>query len=156
MIDLPNEADPVALLRHQPGRRLLVASSDGRGFVVEEDEVIAQTRAGKQVLIPAEGAWAMVCVPAEGDSVAVIGENRKLLIFPLDQVPPMARGRGVMLQKYAGASLADVVVFDQAQGLSWKSGDRTRTERDLTPWRGDRGQVGRAPPNGFPRSNRFG
>jgi topoisomerase IV subunit A len=157
MIDLPNDADLVELMRYQGGRRLLVAASDGRGFQVEEDEVVAQTRAGKQVMTLGEGAVAKICVPAEGDHVAVIGNNRKLLVFPLDeQFPLLARGRGVILQKYADASLADLKVFRWAEGLSWQLGDRTRTEVDMTPWKGARGHAGRLPPNGFPRNNRFG
>jgi topoisomerase IV subunit A len=156
MIDLPNDADLVDLMRYQGGRRLLVAASDGRGFQVEEDEVVAQTRAGKQVVTLGEGAVAKVCVPAEGDHVAVIGNNRKLLAFALDEVPLLARGRGVILQKYADASLADLKVFRWADGLSWQLGDRTRTEADMTPWKGARGHAGRLPPNGFPKNNRFG
>jgi topoisomerase-4 subunit A len=156
MIDLPNDADVVALLKYEGGRRLLVAASDGRGFVVEEDEVVAQTRAGKQIVTLGEGAVAKVCVPAEGDHVAVIGNNRKLLVFPLDEVPVMARGRGVILQRYSDASLSDLRVFRWSEGLTWQLGDRTRTEADMSPWKGARGQVGRLPPNGFPRNNRFG
>jgi topoisomerase-4 subunit A len=156
MVDLPNEVELADLFKHQPGRRRLVASTDGRGFVIAEDEVVAQTRAGKQVMTPNDGAKLKVCAPVEGDHVAVIGNNRKLLAFPLEQVPTMARGRGVTLQKYQGGSLSDVRVFTWANGLSWSLGDRTRTETDMTPWKGERAQVGRLPPNGFPRDNRFG
>jgi topoisomerase-4 subunit A len=156
MIDLPNDAGVAALFKHRPGRKLLVASTDGRGFLVDEDEVVAQTRAGKQVMTPSDGAKLKACIAAEGDHVAVIGNNRKLLVFPVEQVPTLARGRGVTLQKYQGGSLSDVRVFSWAQGLSWSLGDRTRTEADMTPWKGDRAQVGRLPPNGFPRENRFG
>jgi topoisomerase IV subunit A len=94
-------------------------------------------------------------VPVEGDTVAVLGNNRKLLVFPLDDVPVMARGRGVILQKYTDGSLADLRTFTFAQGLSWKSGERTRTETDMTPWKAARGSTGRMPPNGFPKNNRF-
>jgi topoisomerase-4 subunit A len=156
-VDLPNDQDIVGLFVHQPGRKLLVASAAGRGFVVPEDEVIAQTKAGKQVLNLASGEEATVCRPAEGDSVAVIGENRKLLIFPLAELPEMTRGRGVILQKYKDGGLADAKTFVLAEGLGWAAGaGRTRTERDLRAWQGKRAQAGRLPPTGFARSGRFG
>jgi len=153
MVDL-DQAEPVALLRHRPGGRLVVASSHGRGFLVAEDEVLAQTRAGRQVLNVQAPAVAKVCVPAEGDAVAVIGNNRRLAVFRLDELPEMQRGRGVVLQKYADASLADLTTFSLDAGLSWRSGERTRTE-DMRPWLAGRGAVGRLPPNGFPKHNRF-
>jgi topoisomerase-4 subunit A len=155
MIDLANDAELVTLFKHEPGRRLLVAASNGRGFQVDEDEVIAQTRGGKQVMSVGDGVEAKFCVPVEGDSVAVIGNNRRLLVFSLDEVPVMGRGRGVMLQKYTDGSLADVTTFTFAQGLSWKSGERTRVETDMSLWKAYRGTVGRTPPNGFPKNNRF-
>jgi topoisomerase-4 subunit A len=157
MIDLANDQDIVALFRYAPGVKLLVAASDGRGFVVPADEVLAQTKNGKQVLAPADGAVARVCVPAAGDHVAAVGENRKLLVFPLAEVPEMTRGRGVILQRYGDGGLADVKVFTLADGLSWRQGEsRTRTETDLTNWRGDRAGSGRIAPRGFPPRNRFG
>ena len=158
MIDLANGHDVVTLLVHKPGRRLLVAAESGRGFLVEEESVIAQTRAGKQILNLGDGEEAAVCVPvADGaDSLAVIGDNRKLLVFGLDEVPVMTRGRGVILQRYGGkGELTDALTFKLADGLSWPAGTRTRTETNLTPWRGKRAQAGRLPPGGFPRSNRF-
>src|SRR3954447_770357 len=155
MIDLANDAELVSLFKHEPGRKLLVAASNGRGFQVDEDEVIAQTRGGKQVMSVGDGVEAKFCVPVEGDSVAVIGNNRKLLVFALDEVPVMGRGRGVALQKYTDGSLADVTTFTFAQGLSWKSGERTRVETDMSPWKAYRGTIGRLPPNGFPKNNRF-
>ncbi len=155
MIDLGNEHDVVAMFVHRPDRKLLVASSDGRGFVVPEKDVVAQTRAGKQVLNLAPDAEAQACVPAEGDMVAALGENRKLLLFPLEQVPEMTRGRGVILQKYKNGGLADVKVFTRKEGLSWRNGERTRTETDIRAWIGDRAQAGRLPPTGFTRANRF-
>ncbi|MBF0371955.1 MAG: DNA topoisomerase IV subunit A [Alphaproteobacteria bacterium] len=155
MVDLPNDAEIAALLVHKPGRRLLVASSAGRGFVVEEAEVIAQTRVGKQILNLADDEKALFCLTVEGDAVAVLGENRKLLVLMADEVPVMTRGRGVQLQKYRDGGMADVKSFTLAQGLSWKSGERQRTETNLAPWLGRRGGIGRMPPNGFPRSNRF-
>lgn len=156
MIDLPNDADIVAVLAHEQGRKLLLASSTGKGFVVEENSVVAQTRGGKHILNPAEGrATHCLIVPEGADSVAIIGDNRKLLVFPLDQVPLMAKGQGVTLQKYKGGHLADIKVFNRAEGLSWNLGSKIRTEADITPWLGNRASVGRLPPVGFPRSNRF-
>ena len=155
MVDLGNENDVAALFVFRPGQRLLVASSDGRGFIVKEDDVLAQTRAGKQVLNVKDGVVAKCAVPAEGDSVAVVGDNRKLLVFGLDEVPEMGRGRGVILQKYKDGGLSDLRVFKKANGLSWASGDRERVETDIRDWIGKRAQAGRLPPKGFPRSNRF-
>ena len=155
MVDLPNDHDIVSLLVHRPDGRLLVAASDGRGFVAPEAEVVAQTKAGKQVLNLGEGARAAVCRPVAGDHVAVAGANRKLLVFPLADLPEMARGRGVMLQRYKDGGMADVRTLTLAEGLSWRMGERQRTERDLTPWLGQRGQAGRLAPRGFPADNRF-
>ncbi|MBL8704494.1 MAG: DNA topoisomerase IV subunit A, partial [Rhodospirillales bacterium] len=156
MIELGNDQDLVNVFVHKPGRKLLVASSDGRGFVVPEDEVLAQTRAGKVVLNVAPPAEAKVCTPVEGDMVATIGENRKLLLFPLDQLPEMTRGRGVTLQKFKEKGLSDAKVFVRKEGLSWKLGDKVRTETAIKEWIGERAQAGRLPPQGFPRGNRFG
>jgi topoisomerase IV subunit A len=156
MIDLGNDQDIVALFVHKPDRKLLVASADGRGFIVPEGEVAAQTRAGKQVLNLAEGVEAAALAPVEGDTVAVIGENRKLLLFPLKELPEMTRGRGVILQRYKDGGLSDVKCFAYKEGLTWKQGDRQRTETALSEWRGERGQAGRLPPQGFTRSNKFG
>ncbi len=159
MIDLGNEAEIVALFKHQPGRRLVVASEDGRGFQVEENEVLAQTRAGKQVLNVEDTLEARICFPVNAergdDAVAVIGNSRKLLVFMLEELPVMTRGRGVILQKYKDASLADLITLKFAAGLSWRTGERTRTEQDLRPWLGARASVGKLPPNGFPKINKF-
>ncbi|HTI85696.1 MAG TPA: DNA topoisomerase IV subunit A [Alphaproteobacteria bacterium] len=156
MVDLGNDDDIVGLFVHKAGRKLLVASSDGRGFIVNEDEVLAQTRGGKQALNVKDGVTARVAVPAEGDSVAVIGENRKLLVFGIDEVPEMARGRGVILQKYGDGGLADVKVFTKKQGLSWRQGDKEKVETDLRDWIGKRAQAGRLPPQGLARQKSFG
>jgi topoisomerase-4 subunit A len=157
MIDLPNEHDVVAMFPYRPGMELLVAADDGRGFVVDGEEAVAQTRAGKQVLTPGDGAIARACVQAEGgDAVALVGDNRRMLIVKLDDIPLMTRGRGVILQRYKSGGLADCKVFRLADGLTWRQGEnRTRTEIDLAPWLGTRAGAGRAVPNGFPRSNRF-
>ncbi|HEX3537380.1 MAG TPA: DNA topoisomerase IV subunit A [Stellaceae bacterium] len=156
MIDLPNEHDIVAMFPHRPGLKLLVAAKDGRGFLVDGDEALAQTRAGKQVLNTAADAPAQICVPAEGDAAAFVGENRRMLVVDLAEIPDMARGRGVILQRFRSGGLADAKVFRLSDGLSWKQGEnRTRTEFDLTPWRGARGGAGRSVPQGFPRTGKF-
>ncbi|SOD94330.1 DNA topoisomerase IV subunit A [Caenispirillum bisanense] len=157
MVDLPNDSDIVAMLVYVPGRKLLLASDGGRGFLVAEDDVVAQTRAGKQILNVADKERATHVVPVEEgqDSVAVVGDNRKLLVFALEEVPEMARGRGVILQKYKDGGLRDLMLFKAADGLSWRLGEKTRTETDLTPWIGKRASSGKLPPAGFPRSGRF-
>ncbi len=156
MVDLPNEADTVELMLHKPGRKLLVASSAGDGFVVNEDEVVAQTRTGKQALNVKPGVAAKVCRIVDGDHVAVVGENRKVLVFPLDELPEMSRGKGVRLQKYKDGGMSDARTFTLADGLSWKDpAGRTRTEADLGEWVGKRASAGRMAPRGFPRDNLF-
>ena len=154
MIDLEQKDEPVSMMVHDPARRLLVASSIGKGFIVDEVDVVAQTKGGKQVLNTG-GGKATVCLPVDGDHVAVIGSNRKLLVFPLDQVPPMKRGQGVTLQKYKGGEMADAKIFTMKEGLSWRVGDRTRLEEDMKPWLATRAGMGKLPPVGFPRNNRF-
>jgi topoisomerase-4 subunit A len=156
MVDLGNDAEPLAVIRHRPGAKLLVAAGDSRGFVVIEDDIIARTRSGKQVLNMPASVEAVACKPVEGDHVAVIGDNRKLLVFPLEEMPEMARGRGVILQKHKDGGIVDVKVFNLADGLTWKQGERTRTEADLRQWLGARAQAGRMAPTGFPKSNKFG
>lgn len=156
MIDLPNEVQIHTLMTHKRGRKLLVASSAGDGFIVPEDDVIAQTRTGKQVLNVRGDVAMAVCKPAEGDCVAVVGENRKVLVFGLEELPEMARGKGVRLQKYKDGGLSDATTFTLADGLSWLDpAGRTRTETDLAEWRGKRAGAGRMAPRGFPRDNRF-
>ncbi|WP_299780982.1 DNA topoisomerase IV subunit A [uncultured Roseobacter sp.] len=156
MVDLPNEAEIVTILTHQSGRRLLVASSAGDGFVVPEDDVVAQTRSGKQVLNVRGETRALVCKPVTGDSVAVVGENRKVLVFGLDELPEMGRGKGVRLQKYKDGGLSDAATFERAEGLSWQDpAGRTRTEAALDEWTGKRASAGRMAPRGFPRDNKF-
>jgi len=157
VIELPNEFEVVAMFPYRLGMKLLVAASDGRGFIVDGEEALAQTRAGKQVLSPGKEASACVCVPADGDAAAFVGENRRMLIVDLAEIPEIARGRGVILQRYRMGKLTDAKVFRLADGLSWRQGEnRTRTETDLVPWRGARGGAGRGVPQGFPRSGKFG
>ena len=162
MVDMPNEAHLVALFIHRPGERVLVASSAGDGFIVPETEVIAQTRSGKQILNVKGDVRAEVCVPVTGDHVAVVGQNRKLLIFPLAELPEMTRGKGVRLQAYRdkGHVLSDVKCIALEHGLSWKeSGGRTRTETEASLRDGGyvhkRAGAGRMAPRGFPRDQRF-
>src|SRR6266851_1112409 len=157
--DLEQDAELVSVLRHQGGRKFLLASVQGRGFVVAEDECLANTRKGKQVLnvAPPDAARALAVV--EGELVASIGGNRKMVIFPLDQVPEMARGRGVRLQRYKDGGLSDLKTFMAQQGLSWTdTAGRafTLTLNELADWRGNRADAGRLAPKGFPRSNTFG
>ena len=158
-IDLEQEHDLVAVFRHQGGRKFLVASAQGRGFVVTEDECVANTRKGKQVLNvkPPDAARALAVV--EGDLVASIGENRKLVIFPLDQVPELARGRGVRLQRYKDGALSDVKTFKGGEGLTWIDGGGrvfTQSMKELGAWRGNRADAGRVRPDRFLTNNKFG
>ncbi len=159
MVDLEENHDFVDLFVHDAMRRLLVASSGGYGFVVAEEEVVASTRKGKQVLNVSEPEEAAVVVPVDGDYVATIGENRKLLIFPLEDVNEMARGKGTILQRFKDGGLSDVRVFSRKEGLTWlDSAGRTFTLSwsDLKDWVGTRAQAGQVAPKGFPRSNKFG
>jgi topoisomerase-4 subunit A len=155
LIDLPNEDGVVDLFIPETDAKYLIAASVGRGFVIPGAELASERRAGKQILNLRPGEELARCVPAAGDHVAIIGRNRKLLIFPLRDVPEMTKGAGVTLQKYKDGGMADVKVFMLAQGLTWKLGDKTRTETRLTDWLGARAQTGRMPPNGFPKSGRF-
>jgi len=167
MVDLPNEAEIVDLFIHRPGANLLVASSAGDGFRVAEDDVLAQTRSGRQVLNVKGSATAKKCVRIAGDHVAVISENGKLLVFPLAELPEMGRGKGVRIQKYRNVrsaqgtldldgGLSDITTFDWATGLSWSmGGGKTRHEPDMSDWLGKRAGAGKRPPHGFPRNKRF-
>ncbi len=154
MIDLASDETIISAFIHQPEDKLLIASTVGKGCIVSGSTVFNTNKTGKQVFNPAKGK-AHSCRKVEGDMVAVIGENRKLLVFPIDQIPEITRGQGVILQRYKGAGLSDVTTFSQEQGLSWQLGSRVRNETDLTAWLGNRGGVGKFPPVGFPRSNRF-
>ncbi|MCB1490496.1 MAG: DNA topoisomerase IV subunit A, partial [Rhodobiaceae bacterium] len=157
IIDIEAGVDVVTAFVHAPERRLLVATTSGHGFVAKESDVVANTRKGKQVLNVKLPDEAKVCVPAVGDRVAVVGENRKLLVFSLDELPEMARGKGVRLQRYKDGGLSDIRCFTAADGLTWvDSSGRTWTVEDFAEWAGQRAQAGRLPPKGFPRSNSFG
>ena len=155
MVDIPADGTIVSLFR-ATGGRLLVAASSGHGLIVDTEQALAQTRGGKQVLNVSGDVRAAACCQADGDSVAVVGVNRKLLVFGLDEVPVMARGRGVILQRYKDGHLADIKVFQREDGLSWQmGGGRTRTETDLSVWIAKRGGAGKLPPTGFPRPAKF-
>ncbi len=159
MVDLEENHDFVELFVHDPARKLIVASSGGYGFLVAEEEVVASTRKGKQILNVADDEEAAVVVPAEGDMVATVGENRKLLIFKLEDVNEMARGKGTILQRFKDGGLSDIRVFNRKEGLTWlDSAGRTFTLpwSDLKDWVGERAQAGHVVPKGFPRSNKFG
>ncbi|WP_321449826.1 DNA topoisomerase IV subunit A [uncultured Cohaesibacter sp.] len=158
MIDMEPGVDVVDMFVHVPDRKLLVTATDGRGFITKEESLIANTRKGKQVLNVSAPVEAKLCKVAKGDRIAVIGENRKMLIFPLEQLPEMNRGRGVMLQRYKDGGISDVITFSGEEGLTWKDSSGRSYHRsldDLAEWLGERGQAGRLPPNGFPRSNKF-
>jgi topoisomerase-4 subunit A len=156
LIELGNDDGVVDLFVPDPAAKYLIAASAGRGFVIAGSELNSERKAGKQVLNLKAGEELSHCVPAKGDHVAVIGQNRKLLVFPLAEVPEMQKGSGVALQKYKDGGLADIKVFALALGLTWKLGNNTRTEVKLTDWLGARGQAGRLPPNGFPKAGTFG
>jgi topoisomerase-4 subunit A len=156
IVDLPNEAEMVTLFLHKAGQKLLVASTAGDGFIVSEDDVIAQTRTGKQVLNVKGDVKASICSTVAGDFVACVGENRKVLVFPIEELPEMGRGKGVRLQKYKDGGLNDATTFVRAEGLSWLDpAGRTRTETELDEWTGKRASAGRMAPRGFPRDNKF-
>ncbi|WP_262031466.1 DNA topoisomerase IV subunit A [Microvirga sp. Mcv34] len=158
MVDLEEGADFIAAFPYRAGSKLLVVATDGRGFVVPTDEITANTRKGKQILNLDAPAKMVVCAEAEGDHVAIIGENRKLLVFPMKQVPEMTRGKGVRLQRYKDGGVSDAKVFTLKEGLTWKdTSGRTWTvaKEDLRDWMGDRTEAGRLPPKGFPKSNKF-
>lgn len=155
-VDLPEDADIVTLFVYRPEEKLLVASQNGKGFIVEAHDIIAQTRSGKIILNLAPNDRAALCRPVCGDHVAVIGTNRKMIVFRTDEIPSMARGSGVILQKYAEAKLSDIRFFNLAEGLAFPSGNGIHVERNMELWLSKRASIGKFPPVGFPRSNKFG
>ena len=159
MADLDSTDSIVDLFVHSPGTKRLLASTDGDGFVVLEDECVATTRKGKQVLNVKAPSEAQVCVPVadSDDHVATVGNNRKLIIFKLSELPEMSRGKGVRLQKFKDGGLSDARTFKLKEGLTWAdSSGRNFTVTELKEWIGERAQAGRLPPKGFPKNNRFG
>lgn len=157
MVDLPNDADIVGMIVYEEGAKLLIASSEGNGFIVKSDDILAQTRSGKQVLNVKGKAKAQLFAPVNPTDthVAVIGDNRKLLIFALVELPEMSRGKGVRLQKYKDGALSDAKTFNLETGLEYKYGGGTTKMEDIGPWGGARATAGRKPPNGFPIDNKF-
>nr|CAD6611872.1 DNA topoisomerase IV subunit A [Rhizobium sp. TCK] len=158
MVDMENDQDILAAFVHDPSRKLILASTAGNGFVVAESEMVANTRKGKQIMNVGMPDEAKLVVPVTGDHVAVVGENRKMLVFPLVQLPEMTRGKGVRLQRYKDGGISDVKCFAIDQGLTWEdSAGRvfTKTKDELVEWLGDRASAGRLVPKGFPRSGKF-
>ena len=154
MVDLEKQ-NPITMHIYNAEEKMIVAAESGRGFIVEMKSVIASTRTGKQTLNLPEGEKAHSAKKLQGDMVAVIGTNRKFLVFEASELPVMSRGKGVRLQKYKEAKLSDVTSFDMEEGISWQQKTQTRTESDIRPWFGKRASVGKLPPIGFPRTNRF-
>jgi topoisomerase-4 subunit A len=154
IIDIGND-EVVDIMVYRPGEKMLLASSNGKGFIVTSDEVIAQTKLGKQVMNLTEKHQAIVCKKLSGDMVATIGENRKLLVFSASEIPEMKRGQGVALQKFKNGNLSDIKIFSKEEGLSWQLGEKLRVEKDITGWFGKRASSGKIPPVGFPRNNKF-
>ncbi len=160
MLDIDAGAEIVAVLVHRPGARLLLASNQGRGFIAEAGELLAETRKGRGVMTTKPGVKLAVVreIPEGHDHVAVVGDNRKLVIFSLEEVPVLGKGQGVTLQRYRDGGLADATTIRLEDGLSWRMGGesgRVRTESDVRLWKVARGAAGRMPPTGFPRDNRF-
>ncbi|MBZ8132612.1 DNA topoisomerase IV subunit A [Afifella sp. IM 167] len=158
MVDMDKDQDIVTVFVHDPAAKRLVVSASGNGFVVAEPDMVANTRKGRQVLNVSGADEAKICVPAVGDHVAVIGQNRKLLVFPARQLPEMSRGKGVRLQRYKDGEISDVRFFEGEEGLSWEDSAgriHSRSFGDLSEWLGERAQAGRMAPQGFPKSNRF-
>ena len=155
MIDLPNEEEIISVFSFRENVKYIIASESGRGFIVKSEDLIAQTKNGKQILNLKQEDQAVAITEYLGSSVAVIGINRKLLVFESSEIPEMSKGRGVILQKFKDGGISDITSFDPKNGLSWKIGDKIRIEKELTPWIGKRSQSGRLAPKGFAKSNKF-
>tara|TARA_B100000686_G_scaffold336919_1_gene407383 strand:+ start:96 stop:2345 length:2250 start_codon:yes stop_codon:yes gene_type:complete len=157
MMGLPNDADIIDLFKFEPEQKLLVAAENGYGFIVKQEDIEAQTKNGKQILNVKSPIEAKMCTPVsdDDDHVATIGTNRKMLIFPIEELPEMQRGKGVILQRFKDGQLSDAKTFKIEDGISWTTGAGTRIEKNTGPWLGKRAQAGRLPPNGFPRANAF-
>jgi len=158
MIDMDNDQDVLTAFVLDTSRKLVVASHQGYGFLVPEGELVANTRKGKQILNVSMPDEAKLVIPAKGDHVAVVGENRKMLVFPAAQLPEMSRGKGVRLQRFKDGGISDLRVFNMEEGLSWDDSagrNFVRKREELTEWMGDRATAGRTVPKGFPRSGKF-
>ena len=155
-VDIPQDADVITMFAYQSDIKLLVATEKGKGFLVNTNDIIAQTRAGKIILNVADDDKACLCKPVTGSHIAVIGTNRKMIVFATEEIPVMSRGSGVILQRYQEAKLSDAKFFNLEDGLAFPSGNGIRIERNISLWITKRAAVGKIPPVGFPRSNKFG
>lgn len=157
LVDIPNDADIIQMMIWQADQKILLASRDGKGFITSSNDILAQTKNGKTIMSVSDNGDAILCkvINPTDDHIAVIGNNRKFLVFKLDQIPEMNKGKGVILQKYKDASISDAKTFNMKQGLTYTSGTREMSVSNVKEWIGDRAQVGKLPPNGFPRSNKF-
>ena len=155
MIDLGISDSVASMFVFKPGASYVIASNTGRGFVVDENHILAQTKNGRKIMNLSEEERSVLCREITGDMVGIIGENRKLLIFKIEEIPTMARGRGVTLQKYKDGQMSDMQIFKESEGFTYTRAGGTKTETDLMTWLGHRGQVGKLAPFGFPKSNKF-
>ena len=155
MIDLGNNDNICAMFTFEPKASYVIASTDGKGFVVDENHLLAQTRNGRKIMNLADGETAIFCKKITGDMAAVVGDNRKMLIFPIEEIPSMARGRGVTLQKYKEGKLSDMQIFKKEEGFTFEKNTGAKTETELLTWQGHRGQVGKLVPFGFLKTNKF-
>lgn len=154
IVDIANEAI-INILVYKPEQKILLASDNGKGFIINSDDAVAQTKLGKQIMQPPVNYSCLACIPVNGDSVACIGENRKLLLFKIDEIPEMKRGQGVILQRFKDAKLSDIKIFNISEGLIWNVGDKTKLEKNILPFLAKRGGAGKIPPTGFPKNNKF-
>lgn len=158
LVDMDNDEDILTAFVHEEDRKLLLVSYHANGFIVSENDVLGTTRKGKQVMNVKQPDEAKLCLPVTGDHLAIVGENRKMLIFPLDQISEMTRGKGVRLQRYKDGGVSDAITFDLSEGLTWRDAAErnfTRGAAELVEWFGTRGSAGRMVPKGFPRSGKF-
>lgn len=155
MIDLGNADNVCSMFIFEPGASYVIASNTGKGFLVDENHILAQTRNGRKIMNLAENEVAAFCRKVTGDTIAIIGDNRKLLVFKIEEIPTMARGRGVTLQKYKDGGMSDMQIFNEADGFTYTRAGGTKTETDLMAWLGHRAQIGKLAPFGFPKSNKF-
>lgn len=158
IVDIPNDADIVSLFVHEPDQKYILATRDGRGFIISSNDILAQTRNGKQIMSVDDNGDAVYCraINPKDTHFAIIGKNRKMLVFKLDQIPELAKGKGVILQKYKDGEFSDAKPFNLKEGLTFLSGTKEVSVPNVKEWIGERAQTGKLPPNGFPRSNRFG
>jgi len=157
LVEIPTDADIVEMFVWAPDKKLILANREGKGFVVSSNDILAQTKNGKQIMSVDDNGDAIICriIDKTHNYVAVIGNNRKMLVFPLDQIPELNKGKGVILQKLKDAELSDLKTFNMKQGLNFISGTREMSVPNAKEWVGERAAIGKLPPNGFPRSNRF-